>query len=112
MLHNLINNMQRAEVAYQKYKICPNYHHAKHIYHANKTIYEELNKLLSQPANFSYDIKQVIDYIFHLEDWFLQFEKLEGSIEDLEQEFIFMPFKSFISFPQNFKESIGVGDES
>lgn len=111
MSHNLINNMQRAEVAYQNYKISPSYHHAKHIYHANKMIYEELNRLLSQPANFSYDIRQIIEYLFHLEDWFLQFEKLENSIEDLEQEFIFMPFKNFISFPQYFKNSIYLGDE-
>lgn len=111
MLHSLINNIQRAEVAYQKYKISPNYHHAKHIYHANKIIYEELNRLLSQPVNSSYDIRQIIEYLFHLEDWFLQFEELENSIEDLEQEFIFMRFKNFISFPQNFKKSIYLGDE-
>ena len=100
---NLVkNNIERSQKAYDLYKTYPNYHHALHIFNANKVIYEELNKLLASDK-LSYSFRnQIYNYIFHLEDWFLQFGLYEKHVEGLEEEFIFEPFKHSIPFPTNF----------
>lgn len=102
----LKNNIERSQKAYELYKINTNYHHALHIYHANKVIYEELNKLLNSKivdVNFK---NKVYTYIFHLEDWFLQFHLLEKQVNDLEERFVFAPLEFNIPFPTNFIEDL------
>mgnify|MGYP003607618749 FL=1 len=102
----LINNLARAEMAYQRYKTVPNYHHAMHIYHANKVIYEELNVILSQTLRTSPVKELIINFMFRLEDWFLQFEQLEKQTHHLEQEFIFQPLSNAVTYPKDFIEKL------
>lgn len=102
----LKNNIERSQKAYELYKNNANYHHALHIYHANKVIYEELNKLLnSKMVDVSFKNK-VYNYIFHLEDWFLQFHLHEKQVSELEDKFAFAPLEFNIPFPANFVEDL------
>lgn len=97
----LINNIKRAEASYRDYCEAPNYHHAMHIFYANKEVYDLLNLLLEKPEFLNY-LDDIFNYIFHLEDWFLQFKLLEKDIIDLEQEFKFMPLNAAIPYPKKF----------
>ena len=101
--YNLIrNNIARSQRAYNLYKKIPNYHHALHIFNANKIVYDELNNLLASES-INVDFKEgIIDYLFHLEDWFLQFSLHEKKIDNPEDEFIFSSFKYSITFPTEF----------
>lgn len=102
----LINNIKRSEAAYRIYSKHPNYHHALHIFHANKKVYTCLNDLLElEVMNKEVSIK-VFDYLFHLEDWFLQFSALEKKVENIEDRFSFDSLKNSIPYPSNFLESI------
>lgn len=101
----LINNINRAEASYKIYCKIPNYHHAMHILHANEKIYSCLNLLLEDPKHLEHR-EEIFNYLFHLEDWFLQFRSLEKGITDLEQEFKFMPLENAIAYPKCFLRTL------
>ena len=47
-------------------------------------------------------MQEVINYIFHLEKWFIQFDNEKNKIKDIEETFIFQAFDDHIPFPKNF----------
>ena len=100
----LINNIKRSELAYCNYKLHPNYHHALRIYYANKKIYKQLNRLLEVDSLDEKYLIDIFNYLFHLEDWFFQFNLLENKTIQPQDEFIFEPFIYSISYPKNFME--------
>lgn len=102
----LINNIERSEEAYKVYKKGLTYHQALHIFYANTNVYKELNHLLS-----NYDIDQdlnrkIFDYIFHLEDWFLQFLNLEKEVTCIEETFCFPSLRYSIPYPSKFLSDV------
>lgn len=108
----IINNIKRSEFAYLLYKRNPSYHHAKHIWYANNMVYIGLNDYLGNYQINKEKRELIFAYLFHLEDWFLQYQELEAQFLkekgeqrksiNLEQEFKFLPFIENIPYPQNF----------
>lgn len=92
----------RSEKAYHYYSQDKKYFQALRIYYANQIIYELLNKYIYKCKEEHMD--QVTEYLFHLEDWFAQFEKEMIEIDNLDQEFVFHRFENSIPFPKDFKK--------
>ena len=97
----IYHNMTRSNRAYQMYKNKSTYYNACHIYNANKIIYDSLNQLLIDDLSEK-ELQEVINYIFHLEKWFIQFDNEKNKIKDIEETFIFQAFDDHIPFPKNF----------
>ena len=92
--------MLRSTSAYNLYREDKMYYQALRIFSANKKTY----KLL---VRYSYScdemiLKEVCNYIFHLEDWFNQFNKNADKPIELEAEFVFERLKNSIPFPSDF----------
>lgn len=101
ILITIQNNIYRSQKAYDIYKKNTSYYNAKLIYNANKNIYSHLLELLEMKIS-NVELAEVVNYLFHLERWFLQFEELEKKTERIEDNFIFDPFPDHIPFPVNF----------
>lgn len=107
LIHNaLINNIKRSEAAYKVYQKGLTYHQALHVFHANKKVYDELNHLLNNNNIDPVLNRKIFNYIFYLEDWFLQFSKLEEDISSIEDRFYFTALKYSIPYPSNFLDDI------
>lgn len=102
----LTNNIRRSELAYRAYCKNKNYHHALHIFHANEVVYDELNALLKGKDLSNKLLEETANYLFHLEDWFLQFSILERETHKPEQNFSFLALKGGIAYPSDFLEMI------
>ncbi|WP_298999901.1 hypothetical protein [uncultured Tenacibaculum sp.] len=91
---------ERSEFAYKEYLKNKKYYQAKRIYSANK----ELIILLKEFQFLCDDniLADVYRCIFHLEDWFLQFEKSEKEIESLDEDFVFVRLEHSFQFPSEF----------
>lgn len=92
--------MGRAEAAYSSYMKDKKYHQALRIFNANMVVYELLEEFINECDED--EIELVHHYIFHLDDWFHQFEELQNTISDLEAEFVFYKLKSGLAFPKAF----------
>ncbi|NBC57066.1 MAG: hypothetical protein GVY05_02110 [Bacteroidetes bacterium] len=92
----------RSEAAYALYISQKKYHQALHIYKANLRVYE----LLLEYAEFcsSSNLNLVFEYIFHLEDWFVQFKNQEKEVTSLEDLFVFSRLLNGIPYPKTFKQ--------
>jgi hypothetical protein len=104
MEEKIIRAILRSEMAYQLYSIEKTYYQSKRIFNANLVIHELL-------VDYSFIceediIDDTLNYIFHLEDWFLQYIDLEKSVSDLQQEFVFQRFKNSPSFPKHIKSKL------
>ncbi|AZA85006.1 hypothetical protein C1637_22260 [Chryseobacterium lactis] len=97
--NKLLRALDRSEKAYALYLHNKKYFQALRIYNANKNIYELLNEYIYTCEEK--DTPLVIEYIFHLEDWFNQFETEEST--NLADVFVFHRLEGAISFPKNFK---------
>ena len=95
---------KRSQFAYQEYLKGKKYYQAKRIFNANKELLELLKEF--QFVCDSDLLEIVYSYIFHLEDWFLQFEEKEKQVTNLEEEFVFFRFDNSFSFPSEFYEKI------
>lgn len=104
----LINNIKRSEFAYKAYQNDKNYHHALHIFYANEIIYSELTDLLRQKDLADNILESIFNYLFHLEDWFLQFTILEQDESNPEQDFIFGALKNTTSYPADFVKELKI----
>lgn len=95
----------RSESAYALYLKHKRYIDALRIRNANDEVYTLL-------TDFQYTcsetmIKEVHDYLFHLEDWFAQFAFLEQTlVPDLETIFVFQRLDFSLPFPSTFKQQI------
>lgn len=101
---DLKRSIERSQKAYELYCEDKLYYLAKRIYEANKSVYELVNQYLFC-CNIE-EVEDVINYIFHLEDWFLQFEKEKTKVKKLDEEFIFVSFDKSISFPKKFIDNL------
>ncbi|WP_058369141.1 hypothetical protein [Psychrobacter sp. ENNN9_III] len=107
LIHNaLINNIKRSEAAYKVYQKGLTYHQALHVFHANKKIYDELILLLNNNSLDTSMSKKIFNYIFYLEDWFVQFSKLEKEVDSLEDRFSFESLKNSIAYPESFLDDV------
>lgn len=96
--------MNRSENAYMLYIHEKKYFQALRIYQANKIVYELLNEYIFECNEIH--LKLVYEYLYHLEDWFAQFENEKLSVEDLNQSFAFQSLEGSIRFPKDFKSTI------
>lgn len=91
--------IERSEAAYGLYVQDKKYYQALRIKQANTEVYNLLQSFLYECKDSEVGI--VHDYLFHLEDWFHQFEALEMNGTSLESEFVFARFIDSPPFPQN-----------
>jgi hypothetical protein len=100
-LSNLIKAIERSELAYQLYQNDKKYFQAIRIYNANKMIYCILESILIEEN--SLDKKMIINYIFHLDDWFSQFNETVASRKfALNEKFIFERIGGMFPFPKDY----------
>ena len=99
--------MRRAQMAYEEYLKHRNYLTARRIYSANQEVYELLRELLYSVESVA--LSATIQYIFHLEDWFAQFEsKVESGLPELEDEFVFERVEGGMAFPKDFESQLNL----
>lgn len=104
MIEKIIRAIQRSQMAYERYKDNKLYYQALRIYRANVELYDLLNEFLYECENHLQ--MEVINYLFHLEDWFEQFKELETTNPMLGDRFVFKRFKDSPSFPNSFIQLI------
>lgn len=91
---------ERSQLAYNEYLKDKLYFQAKRIYNSNIQLLDLLNEF---QFSCSKDIKEdLFKCIFHLEDWFLQFHKLEQNIININDLFVFPRLNSSFEYPKNF----------
>jgi hypothetical protein len=97
----LIRVIERSELAYQLYLKEKKYFQAIRIYNSNKMIYTILESMLLEDN--SLDKKKIVDFLFHLDDWFSQFnETLESRSFVLNEMFVFERIEGMFPFPKDF----------
>lgn len=104
IIQKILFNMERSEAAYKLYVPGKKYYQALRIYKANQTIYS----LLITHSHLLNDIKEmVMTYLFHLEDWFEQFEEeVRNKKPNLNSHFVFNRLEESPAFPVGIYESI------
>jgi hypothetical protein len=105
----LLIAIKRSNKAYLYYIEDQKYFQAKRIYKANKVVYELLSLYLFE-AKDKYHI-DIIDYIFHLEDWFEQFQEHEYLLKEtlnLDTIFVFNRKAKSPAFPSIFVNELSV----
>ena len=91
-IKNILFHIKRSQLAYDFYKKEKKLYQALRIYKANQAIYT----LLIENGHLWKHVpdNSIIEYIFHLEDWFEQFDHLASSVKfNLEDEFVFNRFE-------------------
>lgn len=94
--------LDRCNKAYELYKEEKKYYQAKRIFKANIELHNILKEYLYLNPKRA---DETINFIFHLEDWFEQFQELEKSKKmdlKLTSEFVFDKLSGSPSFPINF----------
>lgn len=105
MKNKLLRAIQRSEFAYSAYLKNKRYFQAIRIYNANKVVYGLLEEFLFLCEEK--DIEIVCNYLFHLEDWFNQFEnKNKEEKMELSSEFVFERLENAVPFPKDFKDKL------
>lgn len=97
-------SVRRSEKAYQLYLENRMYYQALRIFKANILVYELLEEFLFECENSEVDI--VIDYLYHLEDWFENFESSKRAEIELEEKFAFERLENSLPYPEGFLEKI------
>lgn len=98
---NLIQAIERSDLAYQLYLKEKKYFQAIRIYNSNKLIYSILESILIEEN--SLDKNEIINFIFHLDDWFSQFnETFESRSFALNEIFVFERIDGMFPFPKDF----------
>lgn len=96
----------RSERAYQLYSQEKLFFQAIRIYKANEIIYNKLQEYqLFCPLE---EQENVCNYIFHLEDWMVQFEYSKQKINNPNESFIFDRWYGAISFPKDFINNLTI----
>lgn len=105
----LLIAIKRSNKAYTYYLKDKKYYQAKRIYKANEIVYNLLGEYIFIADKSHHD--DIIDYIFHLEDWFEQFvahEKLLNDSLNLDSCFSFIRKEESPSFPKQFVDELSV----
>lgn len=100
----ILRAILRTESAYKYYKEQRLYHQALRIYKANEQVYDMLLRFYLKCSDDM--IPDVLEYIFHLEDWFEQFDQLKKTTKNLDDEFIFERLQFGIGYPSKFKTKL------
>lgn len=100
----LIRAIRRSEKAYELYKDGMCYFQALRILKANKKIYFLLEEFIFECEEK--DLEKVFLYIYHLEDWFENFEHAQDKQPGLGDLFVFERFAQSPPFPKNFIEEV------
>jgi len=100
----ILFNLERSEAAYKLYAADKKYYQALRIYKANQSIYS----LLISNSHLWMDNKEiVINYLFHLEDWFEQFEQeVRSKKPTFSSHFIFSRHNGSPAYPAGIYDSI------
>ena len=97
----LKNNIVRTQKAYELYKRETIYLCALRIYSSNKKIYNLLEDFLK--VCDSNILEDVVIYLFHLDDWFNQFEETKRKLKPgLEDIFICDALNVSVRYPKDF----------
>lgn len=97
----LIQLIERSELAYQLYIKDKKYFQAIRIFNSNKLIYNILESILLEDNDI--DKKKIINFLFHLDDWFSQFnEAIESRSYLLNDTFVFERVEGMFPFPKDF----------
>jgi hypothetical protein len=100
-LRSLIKVIERSEQAYEIYKNEQKYFQAIRIYNGNRLVYALLESLLLDDNDI--DKKKIFNYLFHLDDWFSQFDEATRSrTVSLNDTFIFERLEGMFCFPKEF----------
>ena len=98
---NLIQALERSELAYQLYLKDKMYFQAFRIYNSNILVYDILESMLLE--NNELDKKSIIKFLFHLDDWFSQFnEAVKSHSFALNDTFVFERVEGMFPFPKDF----------
>ena len=97
-------NILQSEYAYRLYLKDRRYYSAKRIYLSNLEILDSLNEYKYIVDRESVDA--VINYIFHLQDWILQFNETEKVLVGIEDIFAFQKLVNHIPFPKSFVNNV------
>lgn len=101
LLKKIMFNFVRSQKAYVYYCNDRNYLQALRIFRANNEIYN----LLTSNCDVWLQSLPIIDYLFHLEDWFEQFKILENTVcPKLEDVFIFKRIDTAMEYPKDIIE--------
>jgi len=90
--------IDRSQAAYGLYITDKKYYQALRIKKANEKVYELLESFLYVCED--QELEVIHQYLFHLEDWFEQFEDLEKKQIQLDSEFVFTRFDASPEFPK------------
>lgn len=104
IIEKILFNLERSSTAYKLYNSGNKYYQALRIYKANQTIYT----LLISHTHLWQDINEImITYLFHLEDWFEQFdEEVSNKKPNLNSHFVFMRLEDSPAYPAGINETI------
>jgi hypothetical protein len=104
IIRQILFHLDRSMAAYKLYASEKKYYQALRIYKANKDVYF----LLTNHADLWKESETlVIEYLFHLEDWFEQFDELVRTKNPaLENEFIFTRLEGSPAFPSGIYQAI------
>jgi hypothetical protein len=104
ILSKLIFQIERSQKAYQLYLSDKRYFQALRIFNANQQIYH----IVASGEISDDSIRDlIVEYVFHLEDWFVQFKYFERSQKpELEDVFVFEPLSDSVRFPKLIIESL------
>lgn len=102
--NKLIIAIERSQAAFEYYSLEKNYIQALRIYNANQGVYKLLHKLLYRSKT---NRKEIIDYLFHLEDWFTTFEShVENMKPQLDDTFAFARISGSLAYPKQFYHNL------
>lgn len=103
-MYKLQRAILRSNIAYNLYLSNKTFIAAKRIYKSNKIIYDLLNEyIFIVEDNY---VSDLINYMMHLEDWFIQFESEESKVKDISEVFIFERVTGGIPYPNEFVTKI------
>jgi len=101
---NLKIAIARSQKAYELYSTQGRlFFQAKRIYEANKIVYRLLNEYLFEEGIL---VEDTFNYLYHLEDWFVQFEYFDKAVKHPSEIFIFERWKGGLAFPKAFVKNI------
>ena len=104
IINKLIVLNNRNQLAYQEYLTTTKYYQANRIYSVNTEI---LNLLKEFQFICDKDIEELtIKYIFHLEDWILQFLEHKKKIKSIQDKFVFDKLNESFEFPNEFYKKL------
>ncbi len=95
---DLKRSIIRSEMAYELYLKEKLFFKANRIYLANKTVYAALQEYI-KICDLG-ELQGILEYTYHLEDWFMQFEYERMKIESPNTVFSFKSWTGSISFPK------------